>query len=535
MAILNTSALNTQALNSDSISTLSITAISTTVEIGQNHIIAISTTVEMGQNHLIAIPTTVEMGQNHLIAISGEVTGTGVTDDVAILDVIAIKPLLESAGSQETNFHITAVTPSFLGTLVTGTSLDKKLTQLDLAAEILGDDLFHVVHDPSGIPENYKTTLDAITTFVSDNLPPVSGSVGTGENNQTYPLLNPEYIDLTLTDSRLEGFHGCCYDGNHVYLAPYANSVGASGVVARINVNDFSTIELLDLSLTDVELKGFTGCFVDGANVYFVPDYNIGFGFGYKLARVKTRDFSTVDVLDLSLTDALLNSFTGGAIHKGYAYLFPWKGGIGTYLPKIDLKTFTVESYLDLTSYAGGYASGFIHGKYLYLATKTSSSTIAKIDLDDFTTVEIIGLYSIDPNLNIIKGCCTDGIYGYFATHLGHVARINLTTFTFVDSINLAAIDADLIHFSGSVTDGRYVYLLPSYIRTKVAKIDMQDFTASGVDIVDFADTESGLDGFAGGCMTEKHLYLAPNTAVGWKGKLARIFISKNLSSGVNS
>lgn len=56
------------------------------------------------------------------------------------------------------------------------------------------------------------------------------------------------------------------------------------GKVARVDLNDFSTVTVLDLASTDVGSRGFNGGFTDGKYGYFVPHYN-GAYYG-KVARI---------------------------------------------------------------------------------------------------------------------------------------------------------------------------------------------------------------------------------------------------------
>ena len=56
-------------------------------------------------------------------------------------------------------------------------------------------------------------------------------------------------------------------DGTFAFLVPYDNGVGTpapSGLVPRIDLTDFSTVDTLDLTLVDPDLKGFIGGFSDG-------------------------------------------------------------------------------------------------------------------------------------------------------------------------------------------------------------------------------------------------------------------------------
>ena len=55
------------------------------------------------------------------------------------------------------------------------------------------------------------------------------------------------------------------------------------GKVARFDLATFSAVEVLDLTSTDGDLKGFIGGFTDGTHGYLVP-HNNGAKFG-KVAR----------------------------------------------------------------------------------------------------------------------------------------------------------------------------------------------------------------------------------------------------------
>merc|ERR1711918_195913 len=89
--------------------------------------------------------------------------------------------------------------------------------------------------------------------------------------------------------------------------------------MGRVDLSDFSTVSVLDLTDTDSDLKGFGGGFTDGSYGYFVPDNNGA--YSGKVARVDLSDFSTVAVLDLTATDSDLKGFLGGFTDGSYGYL----------------------------------------------------------------------------------------------------------------------------------------------------------------------------------------------------------------------
>ena len=132
-----------------------------------------------------------------------------------------------------------------------------------------------------------------------------------------------QVLDLTATDADLKGFCGGFASGGHGYFVPYNNGVGYFGKVARVDLATFSQVQVLDLADTDPDLKGFNGGFAWDDYGYFVPYYNTGGNSG-KMARVELANFSQVQVLDLASMDADLRGFQGGFASGGYGYLVPY-------------------------------------------------------------------------------------------------------------------------------------------------------------------------------------------------------------------
>ena len=74
----------------------------------------------------------------------------------------------------------------------------------------------------------------------------------------------------------------------------------------------------------------------------------------------------------------------------------------------------------------------------------------------------ICNLALTDADLKGFQGGFTDGRYGYFVPYsFGKVARVDLNDFSTVSVLNLASTDADLKGFIGGFTDGRYGYFVP--------------------------------------------------------------------------
>ena len=71
-------------------------------------------------------------------------------------------------------------------------------------------------------------------------------------------------LDLAVTDPDLKGFYGGFASGNYGYFAPDINGVDYYGKVARVDLATFSQVQELDLTNTDAGLKGFRGGFGSG-------------------------------------------------------------------------------------------------------------------------------------------------------------------------------------------------------------------------------------------------------------------------------
>jgi hypothetical protein len=138
-------------------------------------------------------------------------------------------------------------------------------------------------------------------------------------------------------------------------------------------------------------------------------------------------------------------------------------------------------------------------------------------------------------------GGFTDGRYGYFVPNYyaggmyggysGKIARVDLNNFTStgISVFDLTTINPLLVGFIGGFTDGRYGYLLP-YYTTKLARIDLNDFnTVSFMELSatnPIFQTEAGMC-YGGGFTDGKYGYFAPFYNDGeYQGMIYRIMVS---------
>lgn len=350
---------------------------------------------------------------------------------------------------------------------------------------------------------------------------------------------HPRVIDLTVFSWDLMGFIGGFTDGRYGYFVP-----DFFGTVARIDLTDFTTIAKLDLALTDPDLINFWGGFTDGRYGYFVP-FGDGLTYSGKIARVDLVDFSTVAILDLTLTDSDLMGFSGGFTDGRYGYFVPADNGVASgdsyfgKIARVDLVDFSTVSVLDLTLTdpdLKGFLGGFTDGRYGYFVPYDNGDKFGKVvrvDLNDFASITVLDLSLTDPDLKGFYGGFADEDYAYFSPYggiHGKIARVNSDDFATVTVLDLTLTDPDFKSFTSGFTDGRYGYFCPyrygALKSGKVVRVDLKDF--STVSVADLELTDPDLKGFHGGFTDGKYGYFCPFNA---DGKVPRIqmFFGGNL------
>ena len=312
-------------------------------------------------------------------------------------------------------------------------------------------------------------------------------------------------------------------------------------------------VQALDLAGIDSELTvGYTLGFIQGDFAYFVP-FNWGDMFRNtplpdKVVRVDVNNFTAGGAKVLSLKTKA--AFVAGGFTDGSYGYFPGSNGR---LVRLDLQNFDDAGLttLDLKAARSDFnqsSGGFSDGQYVYLLVSLSdgSQTIARIDVNQFAPegVKFLDLAGVDKNLSLTGGCI-DGQYAYFAglfiaDSASKIARIDLQDFTQsgVNVLDLASVDKGIggVVYGGICHAGNF-YVMPS--DGKMTKIDGKNFTASGVTTLDLSKNEPALAGCVSSFTDEKYAYCLPfrfsadGKTMEGNGKLARLDFSNFSASGL--
>ncbi|RHZ21179.1 hypothetical protein DYB26_007263 [Aphanomyces astaci] len=254
----------------------------------------------------------------------------------------------------------------------------------------------------------------------------------------------------------------------HLYLSPYMNGGGYSGLVTKVYLRAFDASTLppfsppvystLDLTQLDPDLTGFVSCFTrkvpflcfpltilrKGNNFGYFVQRNNDNGLGGKVVRVDLSEFhnaprQAATVLDLEQVDERLVGFGGAFVFGKYAVFVPHKNGPHNITPR------RVNP------------SQKLHfGKLVRVNTDVFSPD--GVDVLDLTAT----LRSQIPNLPDVElrgflGGGASGQYGFFVPYFngvrfaGKVVRVNLRTFNEVQVLELTQIDDTLRGFTGAV------------------------------------------------------------------------------------
>ncbi|OWZ21335.1 hypothetical protein PHMEG_0004142 [Phytophthora megakarya] len=312
-------------------------------------------------------------------------------------------------------------------------------------------------------------------------------------------------------------------DVEYLYLVPFYNgTVYASKVLRVMSLTFASTtpiVETLDLSNVSPKLKGFGSAFTYGSYGYLVPRENENGLFG-KLVRFRIDKFATasVEVLDLTTINSryvgFSSAFTCDELTQNLREFPVSNSGL---VVRIDLRTFSVNASLDLTTFHPdlcGFSGAVLVTHFAYFVPYMRVNEPDSVEVNPYS---------------------------------GLMARLDLHDFTSVQYLNLTAVNNGLRGFMRGFAYRQYVFLVPHRSRFtkpkgstqsgKVARIDTNNFSPSGVSYLDLTTTlrsqvpdfaDVNLRGFHGGFVSGKYGFFVPyfNGAT-FSGKVCRINLDK--------
>lgn len=333
--------------------------------------------------------------------------------------------------------------------------------------------------------------------------------------------------NLAANDSTLKGFNGCFCVGNYAYFIPSAISNVGHGKIARLDLNDFSTVSSIDLASINSSYKWYLDGVTDGQYGYACP-YGASPTHGY-VARFSLSDFTTngVTILNLASINASYVSFNGCSIDSNYLYLSPFSSA---YIVRIALNNFTTSgvTVIPVTNVPLPPPNQYVlfkgmclDSRYGYIVSSNrTDGKVVRFDTQNFDIdhLSYIDLGTIDSDLGGFGRPFVVGNYVYVppltkidGTSLsGKLVRIAINNFSQsgVSILNLGAIDSELVGFYGGFYDSHYAYVIPdSY--GKIVKIDPNDFSSSGVEVLDFRTTDSEIVSCKGGFFDSNYAYVS--------------------------
>lgn len=228
---------------------------------------------------------------------------------------------------------------------------------------------------------------------------------------------------------------------------------------------------------------------------------------------------------------------------QGYGYFLSSYNGT-TYTGKVvqvDLNTFDRGKTIDLTkidSNLNGAVGGSISNNFLFPAFYVNNSGLtghaAKVNVAtmDPNDVTVLNITSVNPNAKGFHGSVVSGSDVYYIPHYngayhGNLARVDIDDFTTstVEVLDVASGNATWAGFTGGFAYGDYIYLIPASNNSgphgNLVRVNTLDFTT--VEAIDLATVDAGLIGFAGGFVSGSFAYLSPSYDGSAASKVAKI------------
>jgi hypothetical protein len=155
-----------------------------------------------------------------------------------------------------------------------------------------------------------------------------SGTISQYDTSQSFNNSSSwTLFDLTQLQPGCKGYRGAAFDGRFIYFAPYSNSSGLCGTIARYDTtqsfNAISSYTLFDMTTISLGCKGYAGAAFDGRYVYFSPGASTS---GTVVRFDTTLSFNAISsytTLDLSVLGSC-RGYVGCAFDGQSIYFVPY-------------------------------------------------------------------------------------------------------------------------------------------------------------------------------------------------------------------
>lgn len=270
-----------------------------------------------------------------------------------------------------------------------------------------------------------------------------------------------------------------------------------SGLLARFALDDFGTIEYLDIAAAEPALAGavINGRSFRHGSWGYVWMSSAG---GPVVARFDLHNFTVVEVLPTTPPESP---------QLEYPFFTTGKWGFGVYRTgtwRFDLHNpFDVEKW-DLGRDVSGF---FTDGEWGY-ALPYAKEGILRFGLTESNTkVQVLDLTSTDRELKEVKAGVAHNTSGYVVTIAGKVARFELDSFKRVEGVmDLTDIDPDCTGINNMFTDGQWglVSCRSNGLAGKIGRFALHNFSI--VNVLD-AKAAMGVMNIFDGFYSGKHAY----------------------------
>ena len=368
-----------------------------------------------------------------------------------------------------------------------------------------------------------------------------NGNVGTQKKISTNFI---NFFDTTSVNTNSKGFSGSIFDGKYIYFIP-SNNGSPFGQITRYDstlpFTSSSSYSIFDMTVVDLNSKGFSGGVFDGKFIYFIP-FNNGIPSGQITRYNISLSFlssSSYNVFDTTTVNINSKGFSGGIFDGIYIYFVPSNNGSSfgqitrydTTLSFISTSSYAVFDMATVNINNKGFAGGVFDGKCIYFVPSNNGTsgqivrydtTLSFVSISSYT---IFDISTIDSNNKGFVSGVFDGKYIYYIPSnngtSGQIVRYDTTlSFTSTDSyviFNTVSVDSNSKGFTGGVYDGRYLYLIPYYHdgiysgQITVYDTSLSFTNISSYYVFDMATVNINSKGFIGGIFDGKYIYFVPN------------------------